>query len=178
MIRRPPRSTLFPYTTLFRPAGGAGSRCGLAAVRLFAAGGHLGTHLGNTLAAAAAAAERPQDLPLGVLAGRDQQHQHRTDQRQEQPGGEARLLAVALALRQVRRDDRRHEPEQQQVERGLLQLAAPEGEDRGVGAHALAAATIRPATPSTASTANAMSTGPNGRRSARSPCFSIQYSFQ
>src|SRR6266436_8655672 len=28
MIRRPPRSTLFPYTTLFRPArpGGAGAR--------------------------------------------------------------------------------------------------------------------------------------------------------
>src|SRR6266576_4012084 len=27
MIRRPPRSTLFPYTTLFRPrAGGAGGR--------------------------------------------------------------------------------------------------------------------------------------------------------
>src|SRR5256885_9393973 len=28
MIRRPPRSTLFPYTTLFRSAGGAGrGRC-------------------------------------------------------------------------------------------------------------------------------------------------------
>src|SRR3712207_7925799 len=26
MIRRPPRSTLFPYTTLFRSAGGAGTR--------------------------------------------------------------------------------------------------------------------------------------------------------
>src|SRR3712207_7005121 len=26
MIRRPPRSTLFPYTTLFRSGGGAGSR--------------------------------------------------------------------------------------------------------------------------------------------------------
>src|SRR5436853_727766 len=25
MIRRPPRSTLFPYTTLFRPRGGPGS---------------------------------------------------------------------------------------------------------------------------------------------------------
>src|SRR2546427_8264302 len=28
MIRRPPRSTLFPYTTLFRSAGGAGARAG------------------------------------------------------------------------------------------------------------------------------------------------------
>src|SRR2546428_9766925 len=26
MIRRPPRSTLFPYTTLFRSEGGTGSR--------------------------------------------------------------------------------------------------------------------------------------------------------
>src|SRR3712207_8572398 len=26
MIRRPPRSTLFPYTTLFRSAGGAGAK--------------------------------------------------------------------------------------------------------------------------------------------------------
>src|SRR3989442_3675263 len=28
MIRRPPRSTLFPYTTLFRSQGGAGVRRG------------------------------------------------------------------------------------------------------------------------------------------------------
>src|SRR5256885_17042782 len=27
MIRRPPRSTLFPYTTLFRSSGAAGARC-------------------------------------------------------------------------------------------------------------------------------------------------------
>src|SRR6266704_6261681 len=27
MIRRPPRSTLFPYTTLFRPVRGAGPGC-------------------------------------------------------------------------------------------------------------------------------------------------------
>src|SRR5690606_42147326 len=29
MIRRPPRSTLFPYTTLFRPAAGRNRRSGL-----------------------------------------------------------------------------------------------------------------------------------------------------
>src|SRR5256885_8812558 len=29
MIRRPPRSTLFPYTTLFRSAGRAGRQAGL-----------------------------------------------------------------------------------------------------------------------------------------------------
>src|SRR5256885_8542771 len=28
MIRRPPRSTLFPYTTLFRSGAGARERCG------------------------------------------------------------------------------------------------------------------------------------------------------
>src|SRR3712207_8776791 len=28
MIRRPPRSTLFPYTTLFRSGRGPGGRCG------------------------------------------------------------------------------------------------------------------------------------------------------
>src|SRR3712207_8685212 len=39
MIRRPPRSTLFPYTTLFRSAGGAVGRG--AAGRPRAARGHL-----------------------------------------------------------------------------------------------------------------------------------------
>src|SRR3712207_8334697 len=33
MIRRPPRSTLFPYTTLFRSAGGLLSRSGLSRPR-------------------------------------------------------------------------------------------------------------------------------------------------
>src|SRR5438067_13329544 len=31
MIRRPPRSTLFPYTTLFRSGGRSGSRSGASA---------------------------------------------------------------------------------------------------------------------------------------------------
>src|SRR5690348_17450121 len=33
MKRRPPRSTLFPYTTLFRSAENAGRRCGRCGVR-------------------------------------------------------------------------------------------------------------------------------------------------
>src|SRR5256885_12877314 len=45
MIRRPPRSTLFPYTTLFRSVAGAGA-CALAfaglAARTFS--GHATTH--------------------------------------------------------------------------------------------------------------------------------------
>src|SRR2546430_4324987 len=40
MIRRPPRSTLFPYTTLFRSRGGIA--LGQAAVRLCAAAGGFG----------------------------------------------------------------------------------------------------------------------------------------
>src|SRR2546427_8859952 len=37
MIRRPPRSTLFPYTTLFRsPAGsGAGRHCAIGAINIW-----------------------------------------------------------------------------------------------------------------------------------------------
>src|SRR2546430_7024525 len=51
MIRRPPRSTLFPYTTLFRSlvaldAGGQGQRAeterGAAAERVALAGGRIG----------------------------------------------------------------------------------------------------------------------------------------
>src|SRR3712207_8206137 len=36
MIRRPPRSTLFPYTTLFRSITGAGSGIGRSAALIFA----------------------------------------------------------------------------------------------------------------------------------------------
>src|SRR3712207_7947186 len=38
MIRRPPRSTLFPYTTLFRSAGGLGLRADLLLRRLLLRG--------------------------------------------------------------------------------------------------------------------------------------------
>src|SRR3712207_8883301 len=49
MIRRPPRSTLFPYTTLFRSAGRR-RRSLLAAVRLRGALGHLDRVLRRLLA--------------------------------------------------------------------------------------------------------------------------------
>src|SRR3712207_8754730 len=43
MIRRPPRSTLFPYTTLFRSKGGTGKTTVAAALALALAadGGHV-----------------------------------------------------------------------------------------------------------------------------------------
>ena len=43
MIRRPPRSTLFPYTTLFRSGGGSGGNGGGSGGGLGASGGTGGT---------------------------------------------------------------------------------------------------------------------------------------
>src|SRR2546430_9526258 len=43
MIRRPPRSTLFPYTTLFRSSAGTG-RAAVATGRLLGLDGHDHTH--------------------------------------------------------------------------------------------------------------------------------------
>src|SRR3712207_8283563 len=42
MIRRPPRSTLFPYTTLFRSRYDAGNECARSAIRQFRESGELG----------------------------------------------------------------------------------------------------------------------------------------
>src|SRR2546430_11485549 len=47
MIRRPPRSTLFPYTTLFRSTRGLGVRTLPGALALFAQGERRLTHLGR-----------------------------------------------------------------------------------------------------------------------------------
>src|SRR3712207_6975343 len=44
MIRRPPRSTLFPYTTLFRSRQGRGARVGRRAPRREPPGGRIGRH--------------------------------------------------------------------------------------------------------------------------------------
>src|SRR3712207_8791666 len=41
MIRRPPRSTLFPYTTLFRSGGGGGGDRGVRAARGAGGGDHV-----------------------------------------------------------------------------------------------------------------------------------------
>src|SRR3712207_5796759 len=51
MIRRPPRSTLFPYTTLFRSAEAflsvAGSDCGIANVNIGTSGAEIGGAFGG-----------------------------------------------------------------------------------------------------------------------------------
>src|SRR2546423_11990668 len=59
MIRRPPRSTLFPYTTLFRSQAAAG-------------GGH---HLfAGILGAVAVGVEEQVDVVEARLAGRSEEH--------------------------------------------------------------------------------------------------------
>src|SRR2546430_8272677 len=48
MIRRPPRSTLFPYTTLFRSYGlGAGVRIGAGPLNVFAEGRYVSVQTSN-----------------------------------------------------------------------------------------------------------------------------------
>src|SRR2546426_6230401 len=47
MIRRPPRSTLFPYTTLFRSVSPHAIRCGLARHHRHAAKGSRQSHDGG-----------------------------------------------------------------------------------------------------------------------------------
>src|SRR5256885_11493888 len=47
MIRRPPRSTLFPYTTLFRSVGVAEDAAQMAADRLFVVEEHLAPQPGD-----------------------------------------------------------------------------------------------------------------------------------
>src|SRR5258708_39017329 len=62
MIRRPPRSTLFPYTTLFRSARDAGRRqCGIVGRRIVGTGG------GAERPQADARLERDRKLRIGVL---------------------------------------------------------------------------------------------------------------
>src|SRR3712207_8091372 len=56
MIRRPPRSTLFPYTTLFRSAIGAGRRHPGELADVLRLKAHAVRHLGLPVAVVAAAA--------------------------------------------------------------------------------------------------------------------------
>src|SRR3954471_11886783 len=59
---------------------------------------------------------RRADVPAGALLARDHDPDQQAERREQQPGREARLLAVALAPRELRGADRRREPDEQQVE--------------------------------------------------------------
>src|SRR2546428_4498761 len=65
MIRRPPRSTLFPYTTLFRSAASAGLRR-IAEDVVDAQAGEGATHLGRVPAVDRAARGRRMRGPGGA----------------------------------------------------------------------------------------------------------------
>src|SRR2546430_12732491 len=79
MIRRPPRSTLFPYTTLFRSAGR----------RRVSAGGTVGSHpAGYTDLARSAAGPGPA-ARMSVLERRSEEH---TSELQSQSNLVCRLL--------------------------------------------------------------------------------------
>src|SRR2546428_8822899 len=65
MIRRPPRSTLFPYTTLFRSAAPRAAFRGLAAGHPPRAGGHRAVRL---------AAPRAAFVPAGRNECRSEEH--------------------------------------------------------------------------------------------------------
>src|SRR2546427_2837156 len=93
MIRRPPRSTLFPYTTLFRsvrPAGTAIARSGLAATR-------------SRNRAAAASASRSEEhtselqsqsnLVCRLLLEKKKKHQSVTPRMVQRPQSDAACLA-------------------------------------------------------------------------------------
>src|SRR2546426_7768607 len=66
MIRRPPRSTLFPYTTLFRSLSGALAVLPRAATRPLATGALFGAALG--LAFLSSTWTAPAALGLAVVA--------------------------------------------------------------------------------------------------------------
>src|SRR3712207_8020178 len=70
MIRRPPRSTLFPYTTLFRSTGSFKDRGMTVAVSVAAGSGAQAVvcaSTGNTSASAAAYASRAGLRPVVLL---------------------------------------------------------------------------------------------------------------
>src|SRR3712207_8289083 len=78
MIRRPPRSTLFPYTTLFRSRGPRREPRTVATVRGSAGGksptGHRGWHVPWT--------ERGLDVTAGRGRGRSEEHTSELQSRQ------------------------------------------------------------------------------------------------
>src|SRR3712207_8619140 len=90
MIRRPPRSTLFPYTTLFRSGGGGGSGGGGSAGG--SGGGASSTGSSSTGATTSPGAttapmnsgSNPSTVPLppGTARGRSEEHTSELQSRQ------------------------------------------------------------------------------------------------
>src|SRR3712207_7992295 len=82
MIRRPPRSTLFPYTTLFRSRGKVIRRLRVSVVGLVACPAHLlPSHLGGKKEAWALVTP-PPPTPQRSLGGRSEEHTSELQSRQ------------------------------------------------------------------------------------------------
>src|SRR6185503_18896263 len=73
----------------------------------------LGPRFGHRLLAPA---ERPLDLPTRVGPSRPDEPDQHTDDAEQQSGSQAGPFAVSLAIGQPRRDDRRAEPGERQVQ--------------------------------------------------------------
>src|SRR3712207_8666027 len=88
MIRRPPRSTLFPYTTLFRSARGFFAEAGMSAAATMATTRNkefeskdLALSL-EFVEAAIADPERFDDMPKGAMLVRSEEHTSELQSRQ------------------------------------------------------------------------------------------------
>src|SRR3712207_8969283 len=92
MIRRPPRSTLFPYTTLFRSSRGRPSLCSPSR-RLAGVGGGLKPEAGPANGPGVTARDMSRDEPIFMLsafprgrpqrvAGRSEEHTSELQSRQ------------------------------------------------------------------------------------------------
>src|SRR3712207_7334365 len=84
MIRRPPRSTLFPYTTLFRSEGGAGlERVGRRAGWSRAVVDHTASHLGVADQVADLSLNEPaRRVSVAARRGRSEEHTSELQSRQ------------------------------------------------------------------------------------------------
>src|SRR5574341_1866866 len=113
MIRRPPRSTLFPYTTLFRSTANRdrpsrGLKLGDPIGARVTAGPHCGRYVRITLAPAAVPRPEVVPLPTSEAGARRTAHQTRLSGRTTAPYRPWRFVcagivgAVGPAVRQVR----------------------------------------------------------------------------
>src|SRR5437588_9492667 len=96
MIRRPPRSTLFPYTTLFRSAGRA--RCAGAHAEAARPGGAFGTR-------------RPAHPPLlqghGAAAGAGAGAGRREDRKSTRLNSSYKVISYAVfCLKKKKKEDK------------------------------------------------------------------------
>src|SRR3989442_3764019 len=93
MIRRPPRSTLFPYTTLFRSAGASRSGKSLAGTAVMVRGGRKGGQGGRHDGAPACFQDAPSRQSFLPSASRwRRRSEEHTSELQSRPHLVCRLL--------------------------------------------------------------------------------------